>query len=134
MMGQMTVGAIPMNTTESHTRSSCANSHPPRSIQQDGNGFHSLQEIRKWVDVRMIDFARSTHHRMTTNQSSYLGPDEGYIHGLATLIGAFESILTSLVLSFLYGIIIDVLFSELFASIKKYFLLFYILLSHLTNL
>ena len=86
-----------VNTTESHTRSSCANSHPPRSIQQDGNGFHSLQEIRKWVDVRMIDFARSTHHGMTTNQSSYLGPDEGYIHGLATLIGAFESILTSLV-------------------------------------
>ena len=61
--------------------------------QSASNGF-DLQELRKQVDVRMIDFARSTHHGMA-DQSSYLGPDEGYIQGLTTLISVFESILRS---------------------------------------
>ena len=64
------------------------------ATQSASNGFN-LQELRKQVDVRMIDFARSTHHGMT-DQSSYLGPDEGYIQGLTTLISVFESILRSL--------------------------------------
>ena len=80
----------------SSTTSTQSATHPHSAPEQDSNGFDNLQEMRKCVDVRMIDFARSTHHGMTTNQSNYLGPDEGYIHGLATLISAFESILSSI--------------------------------------
>ena len=79
---------------DSNCSKDSSTSSPTHSASE--HGFHNLQEMRKCVDVRMIDFARSTHHGMTTNQSNYLGPDEGYIHGLATLISAFESILSSI--------------------------------------
>lgn len=84
-------GATATHGTSSTAPDSCTQ---PQSTVSGSNGLHNLQEMRKWVDVRMIDFARSTHHGMT-NQSSYHGPDEGYIHGLTTLISVFESILGS---------------------------------------
>ena len=63
-------------------------------VQPDNSG-RDLQRLRKQVDVRMIDFANSTHLGMP-DQSTYPGPDEGYIQGLTTLINAYESILKSI--------------------------------------
>ena len=49
----------------------------------------SLEEARKLVDVRMIDFAHTTHNKCVKDPVQYSGPDEGYILGLNTLISAF---------------------------------------------
>ena len=52
-----------------------------------------LDAIRGNVDVRMIDFAHTTHKGFKEDPVCYQGPDEGYILGLTTLINAFESML-----------------------------------------
>jgi len=49
-----------------------------------------LNEARRFVDVRMIDFAHTTHKGCLNDTIQYTGPDEGYIVGLNTLINAFE--------------------------------------------
>lgn len=49
-----------------------------------------LTEMRKRIDVRMIDFAHTTHRGYVDDPVRYQGPDEGYVLGLTTLIDAFE--------------------------------------------
>nr|XP_060627517.1 inositol hexakisphosphate kinase 3 [Anolis sagrei ordinatus] len=44
------------------------------------------------VDVRMIDFAHTTYKGSQYNQTSYDGPDHGYIFGLENLIKIVQSI------------------------------------------
>ena len=50
----------------------------------------NLSEIRKLVDLRMIDFAHSTHKGYLHDKVIYHGPDERYLAGLTTLINALE--------------------------------------------
>ena len=52
----------------------------------------SFKEARKLVDVRMIDFAHTTHSKCEKDLVKYSGPDEGYILGLNTLISSFQEI------------------------------------------
>lgn len=42
------------------------------------------------VDVRMIDFAHSTHSEMNGLQNTHLGPDEGYLFGIENLINELK--------------------------------------------
>ena len=68
------------------------------------NGLHSpscslelspedLSVMRKRVDIRMIDFAHTTHQGFVNDPVHYQGPDKGYILGLNTLIDAFSRML-----------------------------------------
>ena len=50
----------------------------------------NLEKLRKMVDLRMIDFAHSTHKGCLHDKVSYSGPDEGYLTGLNTLISSLE--------------------------------------------
>lgn len=63
------------------------------------NGLHmskeELNKVRGQVDLRMIDFAHSTHIGYTNDPVTYEGPDEGYITGLDTLISIFRNMETS---------------------------------------
>ena len=57
------------------------------------NGLRTcLEDARKVVDVRMIDFAHTTHSKCVQDPIKYSGPDEGYILGLDTLISAFTAL------------------------------------------
>lgn len=47
-------------------------------VQDEGSRVH--------VDIRMIDFAKSTHQDMEDNKVVHDGPDHGYIFGLTNLI------------------------------------------------
>lgn len=74
-------------------------SHPPlNNIHTSPNNQHigqqrsSLEEARKMVDIRMIDFARTTNNMCIQDRVKYSGPDDGYIIGLDTLISAFREI------------------------------------------
>ena len=54
---------------------------------------HSPEDLttaRKRVDIRMIDFAHTTHQGFVNDPVRYQGPDKGYILGLSTLIDAFN--------------------------------------------
>lgn len=63
--------------------------HEVRSIEKD---HYHLDNARKLVDVRMIDFAHATNCLCEQDTIRYSGPDEGYILGLNTLISAFQTI------------------------------------------
>ena len=54
------------------------------------SGPQKLEDLRRLVDLRMIDFAHSTHKGCLQDRASYSGPDEGYILGLNTLITSLE--------------------------------------------
>ena len=62
-------------------------------LQVDSNGIFNLSLARGLVDVRMIDFAHSTSKEFQLDSVQYSGPDEGYVLGLQTLIGAFQDLL-----------------------------------------
>ncbi len=47
----------------------------------------SLSDMRRMVDIRMIDFASCT----PSEDSQYTGPDSGYLLGLTTIIEAFST-------------------------------------------
>ena len=53
-----------------------------------------LEEARRSVDLRMIDFAHSTH-KGYSDTVQYVGPDEGYAIGLSSLIDCFERMIES---------------------------------------
>ena len=61
---------------------------PFESVWPDSRS--DLTEARQFVDVRMIDFAHTTHKGCVHDIIQYTGPDDGYIVGLNTLISAFE--------------------------------------------
>ena len=50
----------------------------------------TLADARKIADVRMIDFAHTTHGACVRDPVKYTGPDDGYLLGLSTLISAFR--------------------------------------------
>ena len=49
-----------------------------------------LSKIRTDVDLRMIDFAHSTHSGFSNDPVTYEGPDESYLTGLDSLILIFQ--------------------------------------------
>ena len=53
-----------------------------------------LEQARKSVDLRMIDFAHSTH-RGYNDTVQYEGPDNGYVLGVSSLVRCFERMLRS---------------------------------------
>ncbi|XP_067135147.1 inositol hexakisphosphate kinase 1-like isoform X2 [Centruroides vittatus] len=52
----------------------------------------TIQEKNVKVDIRLIDFAHSTHHNMPGVTVRHRGPDEGLIFGLENLIAELKSI------------------------------------------
>lgn len=63
-------------------------SHSPSVVE--------LSEIRRHVDIRMIDFAHTTHRGLADDAVCYSGVDESYVLGLSTLIRAFDEMLEQL--------------------------------------
>lgn len=59
---------------------------------EEGSREFNLSAARKLVDVRMIDFAHTTHKGYVHDPVQYHGPDEGYTLGLDTLIAAFQKL------------------------------------------
>ncbi len=72
------------------TETLCSPDKP--SLEQRG-GYIDLQQARQFVDIRMTDFAHTTHVGYVNDHIRYTGPNEGYIVGLDTLIGIFEKVL-----------------------------------------
>ena len=52
-----------------------------------------LETARKSVDLRMIDFAHSTHSGYN-DRVVYSGPDEGYVLGVSSLVACFKRMLS----------------------------------------
>jgi hypothetical protein len=78
---------------ESEHHSTHGESDHHRCSHSDNPPSLNLEEARRLVDVRMIDFAHTTHARCRQDPVKYTGPDDGYILGLTTLISAFQSML-----------------------------------------
>ena len=58
-----------------------------------------LETARKSVDLRMIDFAHSTH-RGYNDRVVYSGPDEGYVLGVSSLVACLQRMLSESTSSF----------------------------------
>ena len=56
----------------------------------ESHGCQTMYEAD--VDVRMIDFAHSTHRGFREDKTVHKGPDKGYLFGLQNLILMFEDI------------------------------------------
>lgn len=81
-------------------------SHSPGEVEQEDSdsnassvsegdkqsNSHYLQHLTN-VDVKMIDFAHSTHSGFQGDEPGYKGPDTGYLLGLENLIKMFNEIL-----------------------------------------
>lgn len=66
---------------------------PPDNIQEKSKSFSDQLEIpSSSVDVRMIDFAHSTHLNLPGDQKLHTGPDDGYLFGLENLIAQLKII------------------------------------------
>lgn len=84
-----------------HTSISKTNHHHHQRNHKQNGRHHPpplllpppLKEARQLVDIRMIDFAHTTHSSCKQDTIKYTGPDEGYMLGLNTLITSFQSIL-----------------------------------------
>ena len=79
--------------------SEAANSSHDGSQAGNTNFMHwetaqSEQQQHK-VDVRMIDFAHSTHEGFRGDRTLHSGPDKGYLFGLESLIRMFENLKSS---------------------------------------
>lgn len=64
--------------------SSSQDDHPGKGLGNDKAGPGSNP-----VDVRMIDFAHSTHSGFQNDTTVHSGPDQGYLYGLKNLIDVF---------------------------------------------
>ena len=64
---------------------------PHQSLSRRVISDEELHEIRSRVDLRMIDFAHSTHTGCTNDPVTYAGPDTGYLLGLKSLITIFRN-------------------------------------------
>jgi inositol-hexakisphosphate kinase len=60
-------------------------------ILYEGMDSH-IETNTKAIDIRMIDFAHSTHQFMSIDKTVHKGPDRGYIFGLNNLIKLLKSI------------------------------------------
>ena len=67
------------------------NDHTKPPITSESHLSQTLEERRRLVDVRMIDFAHTTHINCQQDPVKYHGSDNGYILGLDTLISAFRT-------------------------------------------
>ena len=87
---------------DNHPKPECSTSRGKsvqNSSEQDSdnspcpNCTHSVDELTETglVDVRMIDFAHSTHSGFQ-NDAPHKGIDQGYLFGLQNLITIFEDI------------------------------------------
>ena len=76
-----------------HHRISTSKSHHS-TIQNRIGGALDFEVARKSVDIRMIDFAHSTH-RGYNDAVQYNGPDEGYMLGVSSLVACFERMMES---------------------------------------
>ncbi|XP_077978300.1 inositol hexakisphosphate kinase 1-like [Glandiceps talaboti] len=50
------------------------------------------QDVQPKLDIRMIDFAHSTHNGLRGDGKTHSGPDTGYIYGLDNVIRIFQEI------------------------------------------
>lgn len=63
------------------------------SIPEHKAESHGCQTMYQTdVDVRMIDFAHSTHRGFREDKAVHKGPDKGYLFGVQNLILMFEDI------------------------------------------
>ena len=56
------------------------------------DGYDASTDQEKNIDVRMIDFAHSTHIGYKQDHKVHNGPDQGYLFGLENLIKIFNEI------------------------------------------
>lgn len=76
-----------------HHRINMSKSHHSTTQSRVG-GTLDFEVARKSVDIRMIDFAHSTH-RGYNDAVQYNGPDEGYMLGVSSLVACFERMMES---------------------------------------
>lgn len=88
----------PLSDSSSHNRVKNGyhhdNHHLPHHDDHGLRGSVDLEDARQLVDLRMIDFAHSTHSGYD-DAVQYVGPDEGYVIGLTSLVACFEQMLES---------------------------------------
>lgn len=77
------------NESNTSTTSSDDDSKNINSASASRNSHWKRSNI---VDVRMIDFAHSTHDGFQGDLTTHSGPDHGYIFGLDNLIKLFQGI------------------------------------------
>ncbi|XP_033103201.1 inositol hexakisphosphate kinase 2-like [Anneissia japonica] len=63
-----------------------------RHRKHEPDSTHSLSDE---VDIRMIDFAKTTHGQMGASSHVHEGPDQGFIYGLNNLIQTFKDVYKS---------------------------------------
>lgn len=69
--------------------------HHVHRDNDDTGGKIDLEMARKSVDLRMIDFAHSTHSGYN-DEVRYRGPDDGYVTGVTSLVNCLERMLESM--------------------------------------
>ena len=89
-------GRVRVDTGETRTN---GNATPPL-INHTHSDFNNLptchgcnfEQTRKHVDIRMIDFGRTSHTGIN-DTVRYTGPDTGYLFGLHSVLESFRQIL-----------------------------------------
>ena len=82
--GENGKNAIPPNELQNATA--------PNELNHRNCLLKRFADARRIVDVRMIDFAHTTHRGCPDDLVKYTGPDDGYLLGLRTLISAFSDV------------------------------------------
>ncbi len=91
--------SMPMDTTTTHT----AATHDQTQLDEESSWKESspqyeqqqeplLHTQRRIVDVKMIDFAHTTHEGFRDDRTLHSGPDKGYLFGLENLIRMFQKL------------------------------------------
>jgi inositol-hexakisphosphate kinase len=66
---------------------------PLLPLQQRSMSCHLRPADRQCVDVRLIDFAHSTHRGMPGSSVEHEGPDSGLLFGIGSLVGILTEVL-----------------------------------------